>query len=122
MDVFCTASERLVSTLGALDSEVDTGDCQALTNFDFNVTGFNPHPFIDELMLIFGEHGVIMLVDIITRRVAWSTREDGLFRKIPLRAISVDACSFTPDGNKIIAISVLGTISLFCADGLINGV
>jgi hypothetical protein len=73
-------------------------------------------------MLVYGEHGAIMLVDIITRKAAWSTREDGLFRKIPLRAISIDACSFTPDGRKVISISVLGTISLFCADGLINGV
>ena len=62
-----------------------------------------------------------MLVDILTSRVVWSAREDGTFRKIPMRAISVDACSFTPDGKKIIVISVLGSISLYCADGIVNG-
>lgn len=84
------------------------------------VTGIQAHPMVDELMLIYGERGRIMLLDVITNAILWVSLEFATVRKVPLRTISVDTCRFTPDGNKIIAITVLGTISLYCADGLVG--
>jgi len=62
-----------------------------------------------------------MIVDVKECGVVWQARENGSVRKIPMRAISIDAASFSPDGSRIIAVTVLGTISLYCAHGLVNG-
>jgi len=84
---------------------------------DFNVIGISPHPFIDELVCIYGSGGNIVLLNVRQAVDVWKVRETGLVRKHPLRPVSVDACEFTPDGRCAVAVTIFGTISLYSVPG-----
>ena len=86
------------------------------------MTGLTPPPKVDEIMLAFGSSGRVVLMDILRGKIVWEAKETGLYRKVPMRAAALDAGEFTPDGTKIITVSVFGTISVYGADSSIAGI
>ena len=61
----------------------------------------------------------MIVLNVLLGTEVWKTRETGLYRKLPLRHISVDACEFTPDGKIAVAVTIFGTVSLYSVPGRI---
>jgi hypothetical protein len=57
------------------------------------------------------------VLDVQVGSELWKVRETGLYRKLPLRHISVDACDYTPDGKCAVSVTIFGTVSLYSVPG-----
>ena len=87
----------------------------------FSIYGMTKHPQIDELVILYGASGHSRLIDIIKGTCVWHSKESGLYRKIVERTAPIDDCQFSPDGKKILLMTVLGTVTMFSTDNAACG-
>jgi len=99
-----------IGKTSADDRDENSADCSRWSGgdnediLDFNITNMTTHPFLDELLLVYGSSGRIVLLNIRLGTVVWrpAKPETGLYRKVPFRTTTIDVCDFTPDGRQIV--------------------
>jgi WD40 repeat protein len=76
-----------------------------------------PHPKIEEILLTGSDGGLIVIWNIQTRQIIKKFIEYGVYSIERYTLNDPFDGKFSPDGSSFVVGSMLGTISLFSADG-----